>query len=1039
MIKGIFTVKRLLLFFLLMFIGAGWYVSQNIHPISVKVLNKLLAPYDIQVLNLDSQFVSINQLQIPRLILQIEDSYIAIQGFELRLTDTLAIVQKQQLAPSDIIKLTSQSVYIDLGASFFNRQRQQKTESSAVWQLVFNQIPNIDLGEVLINLPSIPETDVIAGNDSAKSAAVSFRHSLKMDKLTLNNQGDLNTRWQFDNNELFNLQAQLKPNSVTLTSTLDLEQSQLGLNALSSYLTAALHKLSLQDKERAIKSIIVQLEQQLAKALSPINHQKINIKGEWHTTTHFDLAQGEMTSSNHFTSLKVHSALYPSLTFELLDEFTIKLSVKEQLIPVTIGETLQIAYGAKVDIAPFTQQFTFDHSQLNQLVNQFLTTEEANQFTEFIKGLLQPNIDDNPAQVTLSASLPEQSTLWLPLNRAEESGPSEPDSSHTLPVTFSTPKMSANVSGTKFKNQFSLAKLKVNSLGEVYFALSSELALEQPTDIVSLLSPLQAEPLSLSLPADELTLDHGVIAIAGDYQREWVNSGFEQVITLLPSSKIILNQLQVAKTTKNAAGSNTQKMTSDLADFRLNQISKIMAKPNKVQLNISPVQATFTKVTSLFSTPVAKQQINADKAQFSWQALTAYSLSLDTNLPLTEQLLAHSSNHSLDTHIEQLKVTKTPLKQRKQTLLNLNQLAINQQFKIHKGLIQSNDKWQFDTIHASSQHLFQPKLFSLAGQWQLETNITDALPTITKNQNLPSGLNIAGLMKLTSSFSMSQRDGSNYFEMLIQPDIDKLNIDYIDQYIADTKINTECKFNWQQAMTETVSFSQLSCPETHINIANGRSGLIFKDVTIQANVALAIDPNKPVNNWLQKLTGLSHTDISMTLSGDALGGQFFIPEFVFKLQDRSHGYLLLQGLSLEQLLAQQPQVGVYANGTFDGVLPAEFIDGKLSITGGHLAARAPGGLIEVANSEAIEQLKQTQPYLGIVFDALEHLNYQQLAGTLDMQNNGDAQFNIAVKGKSRDIERPIHLNYAHEENLIQLYRSTQIGNQLQSNIEKSVK
>ena len=174
MIKGIFTVKRLLLFFLLMFIGAGWYVSQNIHPISVKVLNKLLAPYDIQVLNLDSQFVSINQLQIPRLILQIEDSYIAIQGFELRLTDTLAIVQKQQLAPSDIIKLTSQSVYIDLGASFFNRQRQQKTESSAVWQLVFNQIPNIDLGEVLINLPSIPETDVIAGNDSAKSAAVSF-------------------------------------------------------------------------------------------------------------------------------------------------------------------------------------------------------------------------------------------------------------------------------------------------------------------------------------------------------------------------------------------------------------------------------------------------------------------------------------------------------------------------------------------------------------------------------------------------------------------------------------------------------------------------------------------------------------------------------------------------------------------------------------------------------------------------------------------------------------------------------------------------
>ena len=120
MIKGLFTVKRLLLFILLMFIGAGWYVSQNIHPISVKVLNKLLAPYDIQVINLDSQFVSINQLQIPRLILQIEDSYLAIQDFELNLTDTLAIVQKQQLDPSDIIKLTSQSTKVVKNISGMN-------------------------------------------------------------------------------------------------------------------------------------------------------------------------------------------------------------------------------------------------------------------------------------------------------------------------------------------------------------------------------------------------------------------------------------------------------------------------------------------------------------------------------------------------------------------------------------------------------------------------------------------------------------------------------------------------------------------------------------------------------------------------------------------------------------------------------------------------------------------------------------------------------------------------------------------------------
>ena len=1047
MIKGIFTVKRLLLFILLMFIGAGWYVSQNIHPISVKVLNQLLAPYDIQVLNLDSQLVSINQLQIPRLILQIEDSYIAIQGFELSLTDTLAIVQKQQLNPSDIIKLSSQSVYIDLGASFFNRQRQQKAESSAAWQLVFNQIPDIDLGEVLINLPAI------ATNNPAKTAPVSFRHSLKMDKLTLNNQGDLNTLWRFDNNELFNLQAQLKPNAVTFSSRLNLEQSQLGLNAFSSYLTAALHKLALQDNEVAKNSIIVEIEQQLAQVLSPINDQQIHIKGDWHATTHFDLINGEITSSNHFTTLDIRSALYPWLNLHLQDEFAIEVSVKEQLMPAAINATAtgkkpieditQLAYGAKLDFTPFKQQFSFTPEQLKRILNQFSSPSQAHQAAEFINGLLLSNLEENVAQVTLSASLPEASTLWIPLNSTAQSKLTDPapatPTSQSWPITFSTPKMDAHISGTILNNQLSLSQLKLNSLGEIHFALNSEFSLQQPTDIVSLLSPLQAEPLSLRLPTDELSLGKGLVRLAADYHREWVNNGFDEVLTVHPSSKVILDQLQLAKTTNKAPESQMQKVISDYAEIQLIQISQIKVNHNSVQINISPVQASFNKVATLLSSPTTKQQVIAEKAQFTWQTPTAFTLSLNTSLSLPEQVLAYSSNHSLDTRFEQLKVTKTPLKQRKQTLLNLNQLAINQQFNIHNGLIQSDDKWQFDTIHASSQHYFQPQLFSLAGQWQLETDITAALPTIIKNQKLPSGFNIEGLITLNSSFSMSHRQGVNYFEMLLKPEIEKLNVDYIDQYISDTKIHTECKFNWQQAMTEAVAFSQLSCPQTRINIANGRSGIIFKDVHILASLDLTMDPDKPLNNWLQKLTGLSHTDVSMTMSGDALEGQFLIPEFVFKLQDRSHGYLLLQGLSLEALLSQQPQVGVYANGTFDGVLPIELINGELTITGGHIAARAPGGLIEVANSEAIEQLKQTQPYLDLVFDALEHLNYQQLAGTLDMQANGDAQLNIAVKGKSQDIVRPIHLNYTHEENLIQLYRSTQIGNQLQSNIEKSVK
>lgn len=56
-----------------------------------------------------------------------------------------------------------------------------------------------------------------------------------------------------------------------------------------------------------------------------------------------------------------------------------------------------------------------------------------------------------------------------------------------------------------------------------------------------------------------------------------------------------------------------------------------------------------------------------------------------------------------------------------------------------------------------------------------------------------------------------------------------------------------------------------------------------------------------------------------------------------------------------------------------------------------------------------------------------------------MDNTGDATLLVEVKGRSQGIERPIHLNYSHEENMLQLFRSLQIGNDLQNRIEKSVK
>ena len=196
----------------------------------------------------------------------------------------------------------------------------------------------------------------------------------------------------------------------------------------------------------------------------------------------------------------------------------------------------------------------------------------------------------------------------------------------------------------------------------------------------------------------------------------------------------------------------------------------------------------------------------------------------------------------------------------------------------------------------------------------------------------------------------------------------------------------------------------------------------------QQNLALA-----------QQLLGVKQASVNLTAKGDLLGGQLLIPQFEVNLNKPSSAYFVLQKIDLAELLALQPLIGVYADGIFDGVLPVRIEAGKASVNGGKLAARAPGGLIAIGNNPAVEQMRQSQPYLEFAFATLEHLDYTELSSTFDMTAAGDATLKVNVKGRSQGVERPIHFNYSQEENMIQLLRSLQIGDNLQNQIEKAVK
>lgn len=471
------------------------------------------------------------------------------------------------------------------------------------------------------------------------------------------------------------------------------------------------------------------------------------------------------------------------------------------------------------------------------------------------------------------------------------------------------------------------------------------------------------------------------------------------------------------------------------------------AETTAVETKVTEASAEKSTNTSI----TTKTDMSAGSFSIALQKAMSFEFKPEVEAPL-DSLLAATWQNQLTWQANQLNIEKqlsSKGRSRKETVLKLDKLTLAQNLDWKNNTLFGDEHWQVGTVELQSQHKLNlattSKPLVLTGQWVVDTSMTEALSLLNQTQPLPSELNVTGHNQLQAQFNLTQQRDQTQFAMQITQSMTELEGFYKDTTFEGGKLQAQCEFSWGQSHKKPQdkgyfsSLSKLNCPQTLMTFNLFDPGFPLTDIEVEADIALGKDAEKLPDNWIQQLTGLSDTDVSMTAKGKVLSGQFLLPEFNLKLQDKSHAYLLLQAMNLEEVLRIQPQIGVYADGIFDGVLPVDLINGKVSITGGQLAARAPGGLIAISGNPAVEQMRQSQPYLDFVFSTLEHLQYSQLSSSFDMDQAGDAKLLVEVKGRSQGVERPIHLNYSHEENMLQLFRSLQIGNDLQDRIEKSVK
>ena len=633
-------------------------------------------------------------------------------------------------------------------------------------------------------------------------------------------------------------------------------------------------------------------------------------------------------------------------------------------------------------------------------------------------------------------------------------------SSETSPLSLDIPRLTFSIGPTRYRHgiqtdiasvtkalSFDANSLKFSTLAMSHFRIINSLVNE------SLASSHQA---SNSTSTSKLALSAFTLESEDVQFTQSTSSGDSLTVSTAVTRLTSLDPLVIKRIT-DSADKDKQPIQISVPPLNFEQLDNELAlKPvpsaeqNEYLAKLSGLYLSLEKTSSLTISDLTAEAMSRVLTENLWQNVAHYELNG-----------AEVTHHYIKNN-----------RKRTEKLLGLYTASLSQTLDWNGVKLDTHENWEFDGLEFVSEHRLRPQIptqdnssrLQLTGKLNLDSDLGNILSLVSNNYTLPKSLFITGDARLQAEYELNKNDKSTQLNINFTPEFTSLSGSINELPFEQADIQASCHYQMEQLNQSSsheplgTKVSTLSCPDIQFSAAAFNPGVLITDIKAQADFSVSLDDKIVTEQVTEQEVkeqkdespdvgkrpksglpeSLSAANIQMNASGDLLGGHLLLPEFNLRLHDKSHGYLVLQGLELEQLLAIQPQVGLYADGVFDGVLPVDLVQGKISISGGRLAARAPGGLISVSGNPAVEQMRLSQPYLDFAFSTMEHLEYSELSSSFDMAPNGDALLKVNVKGKAKGIERPIHLNYSQEENMLQLLKSLQIGDKLQTQIEQSM-
>ncbi|MFT5788657.1 MAG: hypothetical protein ACI8SJ_000764 [Shewanella sp.] len=1035
------------------------YIGWNYQRLTIKLANHFLQPYQMQIEQLQFKPLSLTHWQLPLVSLTVNNSDIDITELDIVFEPDSTL---WALSVTDLRSLSAKHLKVKLDPSVLRHSSTPNDDIGPTMALDFTALPEIQIGETQFTVKGVAAAKL----------------NMALDHLTLDKDGHFSSEISHNQHSVFGLNAQLSSTEWRATTRLDLTQ----LQAFSADLHAAETALFPSFSDSNIGT------QQDSSLLAPlyelqaaIKAQQIDLNAALDSTISLAIKSGQLQSKHQLSQLQIRLNALAGLQLTprlMVNDSDDAITDKRINAPAQLKQQGQLAFNIdghiadlKLTVQPFELPIAF--SKQHPLKNDKSTL--PHQLVSLLNQLEDAPLEDALAhlyQALSTSGNTDQSTMGPTLHIAVVAPLVYQlnDKSLSLPklklaIENTTLAAVVNLQDIRYDSQSALANTPTSQHDDYQLAFGWQLqASHQQNITINTLWPTLAK-----LPY-KVAIDNASIGLLGQFSALNKQGESAYKVTVLSQASQLTQGITLTPNKDNLEHHLDSLLWANIAETQLVLGSAAEYRFANGQTHISiPTLHYQIKSAEL-------NQQNNDEQQTHYQlfvdtiniALNApVSLQLDSNnsQPLITQLMHHKQVNQLNLSLENLVLDKSTLtlKSRKtakikraqplakQTLLYLNQVELSQQLNLDSGHLSTDETWLINGLDLLSQHQYQPlrstpSQFQLEGDWQFNSEFEPIIAFLSQIDSLPESIDLNGNAALNMHYRLN-RDKHTRFALTLEPNVTDIQGSFANLPFEGGNMETQCQYDWQQVQAKN-STSSFNCDDIKLSLLAFNPGVLMTNIEAKAALSFSTDANQSSAESSSnsrhnlalpaELFGVQQASVNLTAKGDLLNGQLLIPQFQLNLKQPSSAYFVLQHIDLEQLLTIQPQVGVYADGIFDAVLPVTLENGKAAITGGQIAARAPGGLIAVSGNPAVDQMRLSQPYLEFAFSALEHLAYSELSSSFDMDFLGNAILKVNVKGQSRGIERPIHLNYSQEENMLQLLKSLQIGDNLQNQIEDSI-